>query len=273
MILISLLIALGIERVAATTPYWQWSFYFSRYLTVLQNQVPDYQEKANDWKIGAWLIAPSLIVYFMIQLADNLLIEFVLSTLILVVCVGCREKRNCYKSFLQAANRGDTEACVLHSESLGYQCDDTEETVGTALMWINYSHYFAVVFWYVLLGPAASLGYVVLREFVCHSQAPDKDIFVKALGLIDWVPARLTAFGYLIVGHFTRALPVWLGFLFESPQANRKLLSTVGKAAEDVETGDDDCTEEPCTMVKLAKRNLIFFLSAVSIMTLYGWVQ
>ncbi len=74
------------------------------------------------------------------------------------------------------------------------------------------------------------------------------------------------------MGHFSKALPVWLSFLFETKPSALKVLSDVGKIAEEVDCDDNDLTQEPCTLVKLAKRNLTFIVAVISILTLTGLI-
>ena len=92
----------------------------------------------------------------------------------------------------------------------------------------------------------------------------------KVLHIIDWVPIRITAFGFLLVGHFSRALPKWISLLFDTSKHAKLVLAEVATAAEDVICADDDITTEPTTLVQLAKRNVLFILSVVAVLTLSG---
>jgi len=83
-------------------------------------------------------------------------------------------------------------------------------------------HVFAVLFWFVLLpGPVGAVVYR-LAEFVSRrwnprptpgSAALPADRFgefaLKAFRVIDWLPARLTALGFAIVGDFEGAVYCW----------------------------------------------------------------
>ena len=57
---------------------------------------------------------------------------------------------------------------------------------------------------------------------------------------------RLVAFGYMFVGHFSKALPVWLENFFEFEKAPSKVLIEVAQMSEDYMIDADDCTAEPC---------------------------
>jgi adenosylcobinamide-phosphate synthase len=83
-------------------------------------------------------------------------------------------------------------------------------------------HVFGVLFWFVLLpGPVGAVMYR-LAEFISRRWNPRPSIGSAALPadrfgefaaaafrLIDWVPARLTALGFAIVGDFEGAVYCW----------------------------------------------------------------
>jgi AmpE protein len=95
----------------------------------------------------------------------------------------------------------------------------------------------------------------------------------KVLFILDWMPARVTAFGFLLVGHFSRGLPVWLETFANVKLNAYDVLAKVAKASEDLPTSENPHLQEPLQMVKLVKRNIIFFLMVISVMTLVGVVS
>jgi AmpE protein len=95
----------------------------------------------------------------------------------------------------------------------------------------------------------------------------------RLLDIVDWIPVRITALGFLLVGHFSRAFPTWLGYLPDPAVQAKTLLLDVSKQAEEIEPDENDCTEEPCTLVRLAKRNVMFLLVIIALLTLSGWID
>ncbi len=87
---------------------------------------------------------------------------------------------------------------------------------------------------------------------------------------LDWLPVRITSFGYMFVGHFSKAMPVWLESLFDLNKPTHKVLIDVAEKSEDLMVSKDDCTAEPCLLVRLAKRNVLLLLAVISILTLAG---
>tara|TARA_R110002153_G_scaffold249897_6_gene406448 strand:- start:1936 stop:2757 length:822 start_codon:yes stop_codon:yes gene_type:complete len=273
MTIISLLLVLLVERVTTKSQYWQFEFYFNKLVKAFKKE--DLEESSKSyWWLGS-IILPVFVVYILVQQLAGGLIELVASTAILMVCVGCPAVRATYKCFLQAANRGDIEACSLYAEQLG-NSDEGIESFGRNLVWQNYLHYAAVILWFTALGAAGALLYVLSREMNkqlklnSHPEAIDAD---KLMYVLDWVPVRITALGFLLVGHFSRAFPIWFGYLLDPQIDAKSLLLNVAKQAEEIEPDEKDCTEEPCTLVRLAKRNVMFILVAIALLTLSGWIN
>ncbi|WDE11215.1 beta-lactamase regulator AmpE [Thalassomonas haliotis] len=90
---------------------------------------------------------------------------------------------------------------------------------------------------------------------------------------LDWIPVRLTSFGYMLVGHFSKALPVWLESLFDFSKQPGAILVDVAQKSEDLMVDSEDCTAEPCLLVRLAKRNLLLLLAIISVLTLSGVIS
>jgi AmpE protein len=93
----------------------------------------------------------------------------------------------------------------------------------------------------------------------------------RLLFIIDWLPVRITAFGFLVVGHFTHAMSAWFDILLNPNISTYDALAKVSKAAEDVSNCDSHL-HEPLQLVRLVKRNIIFLLMAVSLLTMVGLV-
>jgi len=104
----------------------------------------------------------------------------------------------------------------------------------------------------------------------------DSDVyshFKVLLFWLDWLPVRFTSFGYMMVGHFSKALPVWLESFFDIKKPADQVLGDVAKKSEDMMIDEQDCTAEPCLLVRLAKRNLLLLLAVVAVLTLAGVIS
>ena len=270
MTLISLLLVLFVERVTTKSRYWQADFYNAKYLAGWQRR----DGLAGETSVLLLLLIialPAIIVFCILTFAVGQIIAFILSTGILMVCVGCPNVRATYKCYLQAANRGDIEACSLYEDQI---CENQNipATFGQNLVWQNYRHYAAVILFFVIFGAAGAVFYVLARAV--QSQIGNENPHAnQIIHVLDWLPVRITSLGFLLVGHFSRALPIWLGHFFAVNLSAKKLLVDVTQAAEEIEPDERDYTEEPCTLVKLAKRNILFLMAVISGLTLGGWLS
>lgn len=274
MTLISLILVLAAERIATQSKYWQADTYTQRFIGTVESQ-NWLGEKASVWGLLAVLAIPSLVLFFVLGQINSNLLTLIIDTAILMVCIGCPALRATYKCFLQAANRGDMQACSMYSVQLRHS-DTDNISFGQSLVWLNYQHYAGVVIWFAVFGAPGAMFYVLTREIhqsLAEKQHPLSQQAEHIMGIVDWVPVRITALGFLLVGHFSRALPVWLGYFPDPSVSAKTLLSDVSKAAEEVEPDERDCTEEPCTLVRLAKRNIMFIVVVISVLTLSGWLD
>ena len=99
------------------------------------------------------------------------------------------------------------------------------------------------------------------------------DLCQQLLFWLDWLPVRITALGYMLVGHFSRALPVWIDCVFDVKKVPNNILADVAQKSEDFMIDEEDCTAEPCLLVRLAKRNLLLLLAVIAILTLAGLIS
>jgi membrane protein required for beta-lactamase induction len=154
---------------------------------------------------------------------------------------------------------------------------------------------FAVIFWFVLLGPLGAWAYRVtdlIRRRAVFAVARDEDSSGTAERLRDaatmlhgwlaWIPARLTAIGYATAGNFDAALGAWRAPTEQQSDSHSEysehLLARVGVSA--LALGDDREEELVSRGVRgaTAANRLVFRLLAIwavviAAMTLYGWTQ
>lgn len=310
MSLISLLIALAAERYLSSE-FWQFKTYYQRYLQLVHRF--SLLEKSWQTIAGTllFILAPVILIYGLLTLIDDSLLHLVFSTIILIICFGSFATRNSYKNYLMSAFRGEPTTCQLFHAQLLQDKNLPQMGFGQTLIWLNYRYYIAIMLIFIFFGAPGAVFYRLLVTLVekqkdeIKSKAADADE-IKAneadnaeqksdietepeirtevddqaycscqqlLFWIDWLPVRLTSFGYMLVGHFSKALPVWLESFFEVKKPLHKVLGDVAQKSEDVLIDEQDCTAEPCLLVRLAKRNLLLLLALVSILTLSGVVS
>ncbi|MBA1294341.1 regulatory signaling modulator protein AmpE [Pseudomonas lurida] len=141
--------------------------------------------------------------------------------------------------FRDAWRRGDLQAAEHVAErDLALGADSGEqllERVQGHLLWQAYQSFFAVIFWYFLLGPVAALAYRLLALASEHSLNP---LVAERAGQLrhafDWLPVRLLAASFALVGNFVAVSRVMLHELLSWDISAAQLVEKVGLAAAEI---------------------------------------
>ena len=294
MSLLSLLIALTAERYFSAK-IWQFNFYYQHYLHFFSKAFTAKQSTAAN---TTFILLPVITTYLLLEIIDNTVLQLLLSTMILIVCFGCITTRNNYKSYLYSAFRGEETTAEMHHQQLLSDKNLPDMGFGQALIWLNYRYYIAIMLYFIVFGATGAVFYRLLTTVIEHKKAKciasdaeaqttsvDKSeaehegnvvpnimngcqSHHDVLFWLDWLPVRIASFGYMFVGHFSRAMPVWLESLFDSQKATHQVLIDIAEQSEDIMVNENDCTAEPCLLVRLAKRNVLLVLAVISILTL-----
>ena len=141
--------------------------------------------------------------------------------------------------FRDAWRRGDLQAAEHVAErDLAIGADSGEqllERVQGHLLWQAYQSFFAVIFWYFLLGPVVALAYRLLALASERSQNP---LVAERAGQLrhafDWLPVRLLAASFALVGNFVAVSRVMLHELLNWDISAAQLVEKVGLVAGEI---------------------------------------
>ncbi|MHA6577747.1 regulatory signaling modulator protein AmpE [Pseudomonas yamanorum] len=141
--------------------------------------------------------------------------------------------------FRDAWRRGDLQAAENVAErDLSISADSGEqllERVQGHLLWQAYQSFFAVIFWYFLLGPVAALAYRLLALATENSKNP---LVAERAGQLrhafDWLPVRLLAASFALVGNFVAVGRVMLHELLSWDISAAQLVEKVGLVAAEI---------------------------------------
>ncbi|MFJ7884247.1 regulatory signaling modulator protein AmpE [Pseudomonas sp. NPDC096917] len=138
-----------------------------------------------------------------------------------------------------AWRRGDLQAGAHVAErDIGVSADSGEqllERVQSHLLWQAYQSFFAVIFWYFLLGPVAALSYRLLA--LAAEQGKNPELVERAQQLrhaFDWLPVRLLAASFAFVGNFAAVSRVMLHELLSWDISAEQLINKAGCAAAEI---------------------------------------
>lgn len=109
--------------------------------------------------------------------------------------------------FRDSWRRGDAEAAYLVARrDLSLEADAEGELLQRVqghLVWQAYQSFFAVIFWYALLGPLAALAYrLVALSSEQATQPALREAAVQIRHGFDWLPVRVLAASFALVGNF-----------------------------------------------------------------------
>ncbi|MBX9406074.1 regulatory signaling modulator protein AmpE [Pseudomonas baetica] len=141
--------------------------------------------------------------------------------------------------FRDAWRREDLQAAAhVAKRDLDICADSGEQLLDQVqghLLWQAYQSFFAVIFWYFVLGPVAALAYRLLALAEEHGQTPA--LVERAAQLrhaFDWVPVRLLAASFALVGNFVAVSRVMLHELLNWNISAAQLINKVGLAAGEI---------------------------------------
>lgn len=298
--LIALLIGLGIERLAT-------QLFHLRRLRWLDRLIDAGFRKAarlSGWPaIVAVLLLALLFVLpvFAVTLSlGNVLFGgpyLLLAIVVLFFSLGPKDIGEDVTEYCEALEQDDGERVQQTAKAIieGEVPADTLERlhcVESAVCVQANNRLFAVIFWFILLGPLGAWTYRVtdlIRRRAVFNAARDetgderlarlRDASTTLHGWLAWVPARLTAVGYAVAGHFDGALAAWRETPEPLPETtsevSENLLARVGVGALAIDDRDEESLSDRGVRGATAANGLVFrlliiWVVVISAMTLYG---
>lgn len=270
MTFIVVLVALLIER------FFDWSHLRHWYwFRALQNAVI-HRLSATAYLILAVTIVPILLIVALIDYATvGLLYGFIKLIFHVVVLIYCLGPQNLW---------ADTFACVnaMTQGDKDFAADKLKHSFGIADLTYSQSvekHFlhtifieancrvFAVVFWYLVLGPFGAVMYRLVTLSV--PDVPEQELTPELTqqahlieNILDWIPVRIFVFLFALGGHFVQVISCLRKKIFLGLNANESLLTECGTAAIGIEPA------QPLPQDGSAERNAINLIDRCLVITL-----
>ncbi|MBX8500301.1 regulatory signaling modulator protein AmpE [Pseudomonas cichorii] len=198
---------------------------------------------SRPWVILALLVLlPLLILHLALTIVGSVAYGWLalpVHLLVLIYSLGRGDLLAALGPFRDACRRGDEQAAVHVAErDMGVQADNGEqllEGVQGYMLWQAYQSFFVVIFWYFLLGPVAALAYRLLALAAESGKTPA--LVERATQLrhaFDWVPVRLLAASFALVGNFVAVSRVMLHELLNWNISAAQLITRIGRVASEV---------------------------------------
>ena len=302
--LIALLIGLIVERLATRFFHWRRMRWMDRIIDAgfrMADGFANWPAVIPVVLLALLLALPAFIVTF--ALGDRLLgfPYLFLAIVVLFFSLGPKDIGEDVNEYCAALEAGDDEAVQHRARALveGDVPSDALERmhcVESAVFVQANNRLFAIIFWFVALGPFGPLGAWAYRttdlirrravfnavrdEEDAGTSARIRDAAVMLHGWFAWIPARLTAIGYGIAGHFDGALGAWRTRQEPAPnttsEASEMLLARVGVGALALHNRDDEELVERGVRGASAANTLVFrllliWVVVIAALTLPGW--
>lgn len=287
MTLLILLVCLALER------YFNFGAQLRRF-----NFFPWYFETMRKWfeKTPLWqgsyqaiatILVPAFIIvavlYHLAGYGPVGIVKFIFGAIVFVYCLGPKDLYHQVTAYLAAANKNELEnahevAVQILGDDVSSEPTQANRALIPAIFTQSNGTLFAVVLWFAILGPAGALLYRMVVELRNFAQAPASpyanlaDTAAMIQGYLEWIPARLTSFGYAVVGNFSPTLGYWLDNVFSGPQSNEELLTEAGKISIKLEPEGDVKSDEVKASLVAVDYTLLAYLGLIAVLTVISWL-
>lgn len=282
MALICILIGIILERASELLESRRNFDWFNRYSRWLFRTLPGLDNQRNSSIVI--LLLPIVVLMWLLQnwLDDRLLglTELLFGLVIFAYSLGPRDLNRQIDRYLEAREAGDEEAaynaaCDIMQDEAPTDNDQQLVDVMRAILHEANDRFFAVIFWFVILGPMGALFYRLSAHTMRNSgSATLADAARHLQAILAWAPAHLVAIGYALTGNYEGAKQEFgsknrIDDLYEN---NYLTLITAGQGAlKDCAPGDESACIRSARALVL--RTLVVWLAFIAILTLMGWMS
>lgn len=199
----------------------------------------------------AALMIPTALIYGVLVHYRLLLAAFAWNILIVYLTLGFRHYSHYFTSIQLALNAGDEEAArALLAEwsgqdTAGMEAGEIARIAVEKSLITTHRNVFGVFFWFLMpLGPACAVMYRVAEYLARAWNEPEHmrneafgQFAARAFYWIDWIPVRLTAVAFAVVGNFEDAIYAWRNFAQRWQDQAIGIILTAGGGAMGVRLG------------------------------------
>jgi adenosylcobinamide-phosphate synthase len=199
----------------------------------------------------AALMVPAALVHYVLLHYGMIFVAFAWNVLIVYLTLGFRHYSHYFTSIQLALNAGDeptARALLAEWTRLDTVGMDSGEIIRIAVeksLITTHRNVFGVFFWFLMpLGPACAVMYRVSEYLARAWNEPDHmrneafgQFATRAFYWIDWIPVRLTAIAFAVVGNFEDAIYAWRNFADRWADQAKGIILSAGGGAMGVRLG------------------------------------
>jgi adenosylcobinamide-phosphate synthase len=197
------------------------------------------------------LMLPTWLIYWVFMRYNLVLLAFAWNVLIVYLTLGFRHYSHYFTSIQLALNQGDeaTARQLLaewtRQDTVGMDATEICRVAVEKSLITTHRNVFGVFFWFLMpLGPAGAVMYRVSEYLARAWNEPDHmrneafgQFAAKAFYWIDWIPVRLTAVAFAVVGNFEDAIYAWRNFASRWADESKGIILSAGGGAMGVRLG------------------------------------
>jgi AmpE protein len=205
-------------------------------------------KKYPGWAFWGAVVLPTLLVLVLVYWLQGLffgLLWLLLAVVLLMFSLGRGQFNQRIDEYLSAWRSGDAEAAYWRLQGLQHysarpiaHAGELHAAARSTLFYRSFERLFAVLFWFMLAGPAAALFYrlVFLYRFeVKTADAVNREIAGQVLYWLEWLPVRLLGLTYSVMGNYMKGLQSWQSTLMNRNMGSAQVLNDNGLAALDMD--------------------------------------
>ncbi len=197
------------------------------------------------------LVLPVAIVYWVLQYYGLVFLAFAWNVIVVYLTLGFRHYSHYFTSIQLALNQGDeaTARSLLAEwtrlDTVGMDAQEIARIAVEKSLITTHRSVFGVFFWFLMPGgPACAVLYRVSEYLARAWNEPEHmrneafgQFAAKAFYWIDWIPVRLTAIAFAVVGNFEDAIYAWRNFASRWADESRGIILAAGGGAMGVRLG------------------------------------
>jgi adenosylcobinamide-phosphate synthase len=197
------------------------------------------------------LVVPTALVYWFLDRNNFVFAAFGWNVLIVYLTLGFRHYSHYFTSIQLALNTGDeaTARALLAEwariDTVGMDSTEIARVAVEKALITTHRNVFGVFFWFLMpLGPAGAVLYRVSEYLARAWNEPDHmrneafgQFAARAFYWIDWIPVRLTAVAFAVVGNFEDAVYAWRNFASRWADESLGIILAAGGGAMGVRLG------------------------------------
>lgn len=282
MLLISLLIAIAIRQFWKCTSFTQcdlWLITADKHLTRWLKKI-DIQDTTVNFAIVISVMAIVVFTLSSMLHSNYTLLYGVFSCAILVYSFGRSEVTGHITNFIVAQAKGDWNQACRYAQQLNVDTNTLTEgnwhklnrTLLSQANYQGFEQFFAVVFWFFLLGPVGAISYRLTQVWANQISIHNKECsntktareFQRLIAFIDWPAIRVLGLSYAVTGNFIGCINAWKSAVTDRKLSNKEVLFKSLEGALFI--------DEAITHTKQITRKELEALQQIQTRTLWLWV-